>query len=136
MLNSLEKYRDFGLLVLRIGIGLSFVYRGWPKMSGGMERWEQIGGAMAVFGIAIVPVFWGFLAAFSEFIGGMAIAAGLFFRPACLLLLVTMIVAAASHLDRGDGLGRASHAIEMAVVFFSFLFLGAGRLSLDEKLNL
>ena len=105
-------------------------------MSGGMERWEQLGGAMAVFGIAIAPVFWGFLAAFSEFVGGMAVAAGLFFRPVCVLLLVTLIVAAAFHLDRGDGLGGASHAIEMAVVFFSFLFLGPGRLSLDEKLNL
>jgi putative oxidoreductase len=37
------------------------------------------------------------------------------------------------HLSKGDGLSVASHAIENGIVFFSLIFIGPGRLSLDEK---
>jgi putative oxidoreductase len=46
-----------------------------------------------------------------------------------------MIVAALSHFGRGEGLGGASHAIEVGIVFLSFILIGAGKYSLDETLN-
>ena len=59
---------------------------------------------------------------------------GLLFRPALLLLIVTMIVATNQHLANGDGLSRASHAIEAGILFFSLLFIGPGSYSLDNRL--
>jgi hypothetical protein len=42
--NGLDRYRDVGLLIARLGFGLGFVwYHGLPKLMGGMERmtvWE------------------------------------------------------------------------------------------------
>lgn len=130
-----EKYRDLGLLILRVGIGLMFAYHGAPKLFGGPEKWERIGGAMANFGLDFFPVFWGFMAAASEFGGGIFLMVGYLTRPACLFLTITMLVAAVSHLARGDGLGRASHAIEAGILFVSMIFIGPGKYSLDDWLR-
>ncbi len=135
ILTALNKYKDFGLLILRIGIGGMFIFHGAPKMLGGPEKWEKIGASMANVGIEFVPVFWGFMASFSEFIGGICIILGLFFRPACILLTITMTIAALGHLSRGDGLRGAAHAIEDGIVFLSLIFIGPGKYSLDEWLK-
>ncbi|MCK5427530.1 MAG: DoxX family protein [Thermodesulfovibrionia bacterium] len=135
LLTFLSKYRNIGLLILRIGIGCMFLFHGAPKIFGGPEKWEQLGMAMSNVGIQFMPVFWGFMAAFSEFIGGICIILGLFFRPVCILLTITMIVAAAMHLGKGDGLRGASHAIEAGIVFLSLILIGPGKYSLDEKLS-
>ncbi len=135
ILTALSKYKDFGLLFLRIGIGGMFIFHGAPKMFGGPERWERIGASMAIVGIEFVPVFWGFMASFSEFIGGICIILGLFFRPVCILLTITMTIAASGHLSRGEGLRRAAHAIENGIVFLSLIFIGPGKYSLDEWLK-
>ena len=128
VLTFLNKHRHTGLLVLRIGIGLMFILHGAPKLFGGAEKWTQIGMAMASLGI-------GFMPAISEFFGGVCIILGIVFRPACILLTITMLVAAVSHLSRGDGLSGASHAIELGIVFLSLILIGAGKYSVDEKLR-
>ena len=127
-----------GLLVVRLVVGLSFVFlHGGPKLLGGPETWTQLGGAMGGLGIAFAPAFWGFMAAFAEGVGGLCVVLGLFFRPASALLLVTMIVAALAHLIVfGDSFAEASHAIELAGLFGAFLLTGPGRYALDRKTGL
>ncbi len=102
ILTFLNKYRDVGLLILRVGFGIMFMFHGAPKLFGGPERWGKLGAAMGNFGIDFLPAFWGFMASFSEFFGGILLILGLFFRPACILLTLTMIVAAGFHIGRGD----------------------------------
>lgn len=131
-----NRYRthDLGLLLLRIGIGVMFTIHGYPKLIGGPEKWAEIGGVMKMFGLTSSPVVWGFLAAFSEAIGGQLLALGLFFRWACLLLLGTMVVATAMHVMSGDDFGAYSHALESAFLFLGLLFAGPGRYSADQML--
>jgi putative oxidoreductase len=130
-----DRFRDAGLLVLRVGIGLSFVGYGAPKLLGGPPVWEDLGQAMKYLGIRFAPAAWGFLAAVSELFGGMALVAGWLVRPAAFFLVCTMCVATAQHIGRGDGYsGGAFHSIEMGVVGLSLLLMGAGRYSLDEWL--
>jgi len=120
---------DLALLVLRIGIGISFVYAyGWAKISGGPTQWVDLGENMALFGITFWPTFWGFMAAATEFVGGMCLMLGLLFRPVLGLLLVVMVVAFSSHVAAGEG---PWHATEMATVFVALLLTGPGRYSLD-----
>ena len=129
--NALEKHRDAGLLVLRLGFGLGFLfYHGWGKLAGGPERWAQVGGAMDRFGIGFGHTFFGFMASFSESIGGLLIALGLFFRPACALLFITMFVATVNHYATGRG--TPAHAAKNAMLFLGQLFVGPGRYSLDH----
>lgn len=120
---------DLALLVLRVGIGISFVFvYGWAKMSGGPGTWADVGQNMALFGVTVWPTFWGFLAAATEFVGGLCLMLGLLFRPVLGLLLSVMTVAFASHIAAGEG---PWHATEMATVFVVLLLTGPGRYSVD-----
>src|SRR5680860_463888 len=99
-----DRWIDIGLLVLRLGFGLGFVYfHGWDKLMGGPERWAGVGASVEHLGIGFGHTFFGFLAAFAESIGGLLIALGLFFRPAALLLAGTMFVAWVMHITTGNG---------------------------------
>ncbi len=128
---SLTRYRDFGLLLLRVSLGLALVVHGWPKLSGGPGAWEGIG-RMGGFG-QLYPTFWGLAAALTEFGGGILLAVGFAFRPVCALLFIQMMVALSTHLHRHDGFGVYSHAVEDGVVFLSLLFVGPGKFSVDGK---
>ncbi len=126
-----DKYKDLGLLILRIGIGIMFMAHGYPKITGGEEKWLSLGNSMSNLGITFLPVFWGFMAAFAEFIGGAMIVLGLFTRIATGLLFFTMIVAATKHIVAGDPFGKYSHAVESVFWFLGLFFTGPGNYSLD-----
>ncbi len=133
ILTFLQRYRDLGLLILRVGIGGMFISHGWPKISGGPELWTKLGGAMANLGIDFFPTFWGFMAALSEFGGGLCLIFGFLFGPAAFLMAATMAVAAVHHFSAGDGLSGASHALENGILFLALVFIGPGRYGLDAK---
>jgi putative oxidoreductase len=133
--SKLDKYQDLGLLILRLGLGAMFLYHGAPKLFGGVETWVKVGAAMKFVGLGFAPAFWGFMAAFAEFVGGLLLMTGLFFRPALLLLIVTMAVAVSMKFATGAGLFGASQALEDGIVFVSLLFIGPGKYSLDRKLG-
>lgn len=124
---------NFGLLLLRLGIGLSMMlFHGYGKITGGPERWEMIGGNMELLGVTYAPVFWGFMAAFAEFVCSILLILGPLFRLACLLLAFNMLVATLRHLslpveDPGSGWSGASHALEYITVYLALFFTGAGR---------
>src|SRR6478735_3204291 len=101
-LSSLSKYKDLGLLVIRVGLGAMFIYHGYPKLMGGPDGWAGLGSSTKYVGIHFAPVFWGFLAALTETLGGFLLLIGLAFRPICLLLVINLIVAAAMHIGQGD----------------------------------
>jgi len=127
-----DEARNWGLLFLRVGIGLMFMYHGYPKILGGIDKWAKIGKAMENFGISFFPTFWGFMASFAEFFGGLALVLGVLFQPTCFLLAVTMITSATHHLARGDSFGKASHAIEAAILFIALFFIGEGRYTIAK----
>lgn len=133
--HKLDKYRDEGLLILRVGIGIMFMCHGFPKLMAGPEVWTKIGGALSTMGVNFAPTFMGFMAAISEFGGGLLLTLGLLTRPACFFLLSTMIVATVMHVKSGDPFVKYSHALEAAILFFSLLFIGPGKISLDDKLS-
>lgn len=127
-----DNFRGSGIFIMRVGVGIIFILHGYPKIAGGPEVWAKLGGALAPFGITFVPVFWGFMAAFSEFIGGMMIVLGLFTRVAGLMLFITMGVATSMHLNNGDPFSKYSQPMLAAFLFFGFLFIEPGRYSMDN----
>lgn len=129
----LDRYRDHGLLLLRVGLGLSFVAHGWPKLAGGAAKWEKLGGTMKGLGITFAPTFWGLAAALAETVGGLLFAVGLATRPVAAMLAFTMFVAVKMHVDAGDGFIDTSHSLEAMVVFLAMVLVGPGRFSLDAR---
>ena len=133
LFGTLGKYKNSGLLILSVGLGAMMMTHGVPKLMGGVKMWEGVGGAMENIGISFFPVFWGLMAALVESVGGFLFLLGLAFRPACLLLAFVMFIAALNHFAGGEGLGGASHAIELGFVFLGLMFVGPGKYSIDKK---
>ena len=118
---------------MRLGLGGMFLFHGWPKLAGGEARWAKLGAATKYVGLDFAPTLFGFMAGITETFGGLLFAIGLFFRPACAALVGTMVVAAASHIGKGEGLLAASHAIEVGIVFVAMFIVGPGALSIDAR---
>ncbi|WP_371362545.1 hypothetical protein SRRS_36850 [Sporomusa rhizae] len=131
----LSRYRDLGLLLFRLGLGGMFMWHGWPKISGGVEKWTGLGKTMGIFGVEFAPGLWGFMSSFAEFGGGLLFALGLFYRPACFLLFSNMFIAYASQMIDGKGLQKASQALEDGISFFGAAFVGPGKYSIDHLLG-
>jgi len=123
-------------LIGRLAIGICFVVHGLGKLglvgSGNMQGFVEW---LESLGVPMAPV-QARMAMLSEIGGGTALALGLLTRPACLLLIFTMIVAGslghkgAGYLITNDPPG-AEYTINLAVICTVFLLLGPGRLSLD-----
>ena len=130
----LGKYRDTGLLLMRLGLGVIFMIHGLPKLAGGPKLWHGLGEAMGNLGVHVFPTFWGFMAAATEGIGGLLLLLGAFYRPAALLLAFTMAVATLQHTQdaKTRSFGKYAHPLTMAVVFLGLAFIGPGRLSVDK----
>lgn len=128
-----ERYSDAGLLIIRLGFGLGFIYyHGWGKLMGGPERWAKLGGAMGHLGIDFGHTFFGFMAAITESLGALFFALGFLFQPVLVLLAFTMVVAAVSHLA---GSGNPASALKNAFLFTGMIFTGPGRYSIDAWLS-
>ncbi len=120
----------------RLAIGICFVIHGLGKLgvvgSGNMRGFVEW---LESLGVPMAPV-QARMAMLSEIAGGSALALGLLTRPACLLLIFTMIVAGrighkgAGYLITNDPPG-AEYPINLAVICGVFLLLGPGRISLD-----
>jgi len=122
----MDRYRNLGLLILRIGFGLTFFwYHGYPKLAGGPAAWERIGGAVANIGITFAHPAWGLAAALSEGLGGLLFAAGLFFRPACAAMLGVMVMATVEQFGRE--MPQPEHALKNAFVLAGMFLVGPGR---------
>ena len=129
VLTGLTKYRDHGLLLLRVGLGVAFMIHGFPKLMGGPDTWTGLGSRVGL----PLPVVFGFIAAVSETVGGLLLILGLYFRVACILLAGTMAGALTYHLKDGDGFNEFSHALESLIVFAALILIGPGKYSVDKK---
>jgi putative oxidoreductase len=140
MWSVLKNYTDAALLFLRLSLGSFYIYaHGWPKLEGGIAKWRVVGTAMHHLGVTFAPAFWGFMAASAESVGCLLLIIGFLFRPSCLMLVITLIVASVSdyasagaHADAFVRFTKASHAIELCLVFFALMFIGPGRFSVDK----
>jgi putative oxidoreductase len=129
-----DKYRDLGLLIARLGFGLAFFwYHGYPKLSGGPDAWAFTGRAVSHAGITFGYPVWGLMAALAESVGGLLFAAGLFFRPTCIAMLAVMVVATVDQFGRANPMPE--HALKNAFVLAGMFLIGPGRYRLGALLS-
>lgn len=124
---------DAGNFILRLGVGIAVTVHGWPMISGGAAAWERIGAAIAgAAGIHFWPVFWGFLFALSQTVGGALIAAGFLARPAALVLAILMGLAAVAvfHFSGGN-FKEWSVPAEAALTCLAIAVMGTGRFAIS-----
>ena len=127
---SLEQDIKFHLVwtTLRVVVGIVMIHNGLDKLAN-IESFAHA--YVEVIGLPF-PIFFSYIAAYTELIGAPLVALGLLTRPAALGLLGTMVVAMYHHILVA---GFSIPYLELSAIYAAcFLFLtvnGAGLLSLD-----
>ena len=127
----LAKYSDFGLLLLRVSIGILFILYTAPALMGGPSAWTHFGGGARNWGLHSNFQLWGFLGALFGCVGGVLLIFGLFFRIGVLLLLV-LAIGHAIGVTKGASFRFALPSIEICFVLAGILFVGPGKYSVDK----
>lgn len=139
----LGTYPSWSHLVVRLALGVVFVAHGGQKVLGWFGG-PGLRGTIAGFKGMGIPPAASTLAAFTEFLGGLALIVGLLARPAAVGLVVIMLVAVAKvHARHGFFLNFAGtpgkgHGIEfnlaLIAMALSIVIGGAGVLSVDRAI--
>lgn len=126
----LDGLRPFGLLVVRLALGLIFLYHGWPKLftNPGMyaDMFAKMGFANGTsYAIGALEVF-----------GGALLAVGFFTRPVALLFVCEMGVALWKvHLAKGYmAVNQYEFPLMVGCAALLLATTGPGLISLDDIL--
>ncbi|MCC5912921.1 MAG: DoxX family protein [Balneolaceae bacterium] len=125
MNKSLSKYHDLAPLLLRIGVGLIFIFAGWGKLTG-------IEGTQDFFGNIGIPMagLMAWVVALVEFVGGLMVLFGAWARIPNLLLAVIMVVALLT-TKMGEGFGAARLDLMLLFATLALAIIGSGKYSVD-----
>ncbi len=109
---------DLGMLVLRLGLGIMFMAHGLQKAFGLFSGPGIKGFSEALSGLGFgYPVFWAYIAAYTELIGGLFLILGLFTRGASALLLILMLVAVFKvHAKKGFFLSQGGFEYAFVII--------------------
>ena len=127
----LERLKSLALLLLRVGLGIIFIFHGYPKL------FTHTHDMMAGFQHMGFPPFFVYIAGVIEFFGGIVLILGLFTRIAALLLACEMTIAVLKvHLPQGPITEVKNYEFPMvlAVACFALATIGAGMISLDHAI--
>jgi putative oxidoreductase len=130
-MQGLEKLKPLALLLLRLGLGIIFIYHGYPKL---FVNTREVMGNFAHMGF---PPYFAYIAGAIEFFGGCLLIIGLFTRVAGLLIAGEMAVAVIQ-VHKLFAEPRAVHNYEfplvLALAAFTLATTGAGTISLDAAI--
>lgn len=124
-----DKYYDWAPLLLRLGVGIIFIYAGWGKLTG-------IEGTTEFFGNLGIPMagIMAWVVAFVEFFGGLMVLTGFRITIPSLLLACVMVVALLT-TKLGGEFRAARLDLLLLFVTLSLAIIGSGKYSLDAMLG-
>ena len=132
LLRSKPTFLNLGILVLRLALGISMAYHGYLKFLSGAEGLYKVGSMLVPLGIGGFYELLGTFAAFSELLGGILVALGLFTRLGSLLLVGVLFTATMLHVD--VGFFSWDYPSQMGFAALAIFFMGGGRYSVDAAL--
>ncbi len=126
-----DRLQPLALLVMRLTLGAIMVVHGSHKVFGGLQHHAQF---VASLGL---PAWMGYLSAFTEFLGGLLVLAGLFTRAAAFAICIDLGVAIWKvHWHNGlTGDHGFEFPLALATLAFALIFFGAGPISIDHILR-
>lgn len=144
MLESIfASLNDWGLLILRLAMGIIFLAHGWPKLPGGpMGGPTGFSGFLKQIGVPL-PLFFAWVVVLLETVGAALLILGLGTRILAALFAIEMLVAA---FVAKRGFMKVGFMAQQTTGWeFDFallagalalLFIGAGSLALDPVVGL
>jgi putative oxidoreductase len=131
-LQFLGKYREGGLFLIRVSIGLMFVVLIAPVLWSGHRGWDHFGSAVKHLDLHSHYAFWGFVGALIGAAGGLLMILGLFFRIGVLFALVVTVVHLIGVWSTNNFYSRLA-PLEMSILLVALLFVGPGKFSVDKN---
>lgn len=133
-LTGLSRFDFFGVLLLRIGVGVLIAYHGFPLWAAGTDTWVRIGSAVSLIGISSLHLLFGIASVVIQSIGGIFLILGIFTRGIALLLSIIVGFALANLIIRSSEIDNVMVVYtQINLALLSLVFIGPGRLSLDRK---
>jgi len=129
-MNSLLIYNDMAILVLRLALGVIFLAHGWDKLSDLKDKFAyfQKNGFRPGW-------FWGSIATFIQFGGGLLLLVGLFTQITAIIVAVMMVVILGYHTRRKTPFGKG---VDFSLILLASLLLlatlGDGAYALNNLL--
>jgi putative oxidoreductase len=123
----LEKLKPLGLLVLRVALGASFIFHGYPKLSEPAHALK----AFAGYGF---PGYFAYIFGILEVFGGGLLIVGLFTRGAALLLTIETGLVLGRTAVASTGIyafGRYEMPLLLGAMALALVTTGAGLISID-----
>jgi putative oxidoreductase len=130
LLSWLDRFQPFGSLIMRLVLGIIMVRHGYDKVipSGALYNFTHMVTRLHL------PIALGYVAAFTEFFGGMLLIVGLLTRLAGFMVAIDMAVAILKIHIHGGLEGSNSFAFPLALfsIALMLVFTGCGALGLDD----
>lgn len=120
------KCSQWGLLILRVVVGAIFISHGYGKLTGSPSL-EMFSGMLGGMGWPM-PMFFAWVVALTEFLGGIALVLGIFVKPASYLLAFVMLVALAQ-VKKFDVFGKGEIDFALLGASLAIAMLGSGKYS-------
>jgi len=124
----LDHLRPLGLFVLRVALGMAFMFHGYPKLISNAPYWVQ---TMSKMGL---PGYCAYIVGVVELFGGGLLVVGLFTRGAALLLAIEMgIELARVHIPAVGiyAVGKYELPLVFGAAALALATTGAGVISFD-----
>ena len=126
----LDRFQGLGAFVMRVVLGVIMVAHGYTKIipKDALYNFSHMVVRMHL------PLWLGYVSAFTEFFGGMLLIVGLLTRVAAFMTAIDMAVAIIKVHLHGGLLGPNSFALPLALFSISLMlvFTGSGWLGLDD----
>ena len=118
-------------MLIRIAVGVVFVYHGWAKV-------QDMNATVTMFAGMGISSFWTYVAAYTELLGGIALLVGFNTRIAAALGVIVMSVAIYKvHGANGFNImkGGYEYAFVLILNFLALIILGGGKHSVDAMMG-
>jgi putative oxidoreductase len=126
----LNRFQPFGAMVMRLVLGIIMARHGYDKVipSGALYNFTHMVVRLHL------PIWLGYMAAFTEFFGGLLLIVGLLTRIVAIMMATEMAVAIIKIHLHGGLMGPNSFAFPMAcfAIALMLVFIGCGWLGLDD----
>lgn len=142
--NILSPFSDWGLLILRIAMGIIFIAHGWPKLNPNGPMKGPAGFAAGLKQMRVpLPMFFAWVVALLETVGAVLLMLGLGTRILAIGFAIDMFVAInvalrpmGAKFTSMEGGMRWELEFLLLASALALLFTGAGSLALDPVVGL
>ena len=134
LLSAQDRKKDFGLLIMRLGLAAVLLWHSVPKLIGGVAAWKSVGTTIDFINFGLPVSFMGLLSLALEALCSVSLIFGYLFRLASSILFLLMLLYSLNYFNVAYKT-LMMWSLALTTVCLGLAFTGPGRYSLAVKLQ-